>query len=97
LRYEISAILNTRLEILYRFLKTDYLDDVSTRYIDPVHFHSNLKPADVRNAIALADRSAELRPGNTNPEGAIRGNPGNKDAYFSFNIKLGVVLNRKPR
>ncbi len=96
-KYEISAILNARVEIVYRFLTTDYLDDVSTQYIDPGHFHSNLKPFDALSAIALADRSGEVQSGISNPEGAIRGNPANRDAYFSFNIKLGVILNRKHR
>lgn len=96
-KYEISALLNARIEIIYRFLRTDYLDDVSTQYIDPHYFYSNLKPLDIHNAIALADRSAELQPGTVNTEGAVRGNPGNRDAYFSFNIKLGVILNRKHR
>ena len=34
-RYDISALLNVRAEIVTRILQTDYLDDVSGRYIDP--------------------------------------------------------------
>jgi hypothetical protein len=97
LKYEISALLNARFEIVYRFLTTDYIDDVSTQYIDPKYFHSNLNAHDANIAISLADRSSELQPGLSNHEGAIRGNSGNKDAYFSCNIKLGLVLNRKRR
>lgn len=97
LRYEISAIFSARAEVVYRFLTTDYLDDVSTTYINPTHFQSNLKAEAIATAVSLADRSVELSPGSINQAGGIRGNPGNKDAYFSFNIKLGVVLNRKHR
>ena len=97
LRYELSAILNARLEVVYRFLRTDYLDDVSTQYIDPKHFYSNLNVRDAALAIALADRSGELQPGVVNHKDEIRGNPSNRDAYFSCNIKLGVLLNRKRR
>ena len=96
-RYELSAILNARLEVVYRFLQTDYLDDVSTRYIDPEHFYSNLNVRDAALAISLADRTGELQPGMVNHKNEIRGNPANRDAYFSCNIKLGVLLNRKRR
>lgn len=96
-RYEISALLNLRLEILYRFLKTDYLDDVSTQYIDPSYFYSNLNIGDATTAQMMADRSAELKPGIYKHEGEIRGNPKNRDAYFTCNIKIGLILNRKHR
>jgi hypothetical protein len=96
-RYEISALVNVRAEVLYRFLKTDYLDDVSTQYIDPKLFTSNLNGRDATNARLLADRSWEIEPGMIKRAGEIRGNPQNKDGYFSFNIKAGLVLNRKPR
>ena len=96
-RYEISAILNTRLEIVYRLLRTDYLDDVSTQYIDPEHFYSNLNLRDAGMAVLLSDRSGELQAGVVNHQGEIRGNPANRDAYFSCNLKLGVLLNRKRR
>lgn len=35
LKYELSALVNARLEAIYRFLQTDYLDDVSSHYFDP--------------------------------------------------------------
>ena len=97
MKYEISALLNTRFEVIYRFLTTDYLDDVSTSYIDPKHFQMNLASSQAAQAIKVADRSHEIQPGKFNHEGAIRGNPQNRDSYFSFNAKLGVVLNRKRR
>lgn len=96
-RYEISALLNMRFELVYRFLKTDYLDDVSAQYINPSYFYSNLNPRDAGTAVFLADRSGELRPGIFKQEGEIRGNPSNKDGYYSCSIKLGLILNRKRR
>ena len=96
-RYELSAICVARLEFLYRILKTDYLDDVSTTYIDPVFFESNLSRTDALIAGALSDRTGELLPGTRMQAGEIRGNPRNRDAYFSLSIGLSVVLNRKRR
>jgi Domain of unknown function (DUF6089) len=97
IRYEISAIFIARIEAVYRLLRTDYLDDVSTHYIDPEHFYSNLNVRDAAIALAIADRSSEIRPGRTNFKGEIRGNAANKDAYFSCNLKMGMLLNRKRR
>ncbi|MBC7830047.1 MAG: hypothetical protein H7122_20040 [Chitinophagaceae bacterium] len=96
-RYEISALFNLRVEIVYRFLKTDYLDDVSTQYIDPSAFYANLNARDATEAKILADRGPELRPGIFKKAGEIRGNPQNRDSYFSWNIKWGMILNRKRR
>lgn len=96
-RYEISALLNARLEVVYRLLRTDYLDDVSTHYIDPGHFLANLDSEKAQSAIALADRSNELIAGFFHPAGGTRGNPEKKDSFFSCNLKLGFTLNRKRR
>lgn len=96
-RYEMSALVSIRFELVYRFLKTDYLDDVSTQYIDPRMFYLYLDPQDAKIAERLADRSGELHQGVINKAGEIRGNPQNRDAYFSFNVKAGMILNRKRR
>ena len=97
IRYEVSAIFVAHLEVIYRLLRTDYLDDVSTQYIDPEHFYSNLNIRDAAIAVSLADRSSELQPGMANSKGEIRGNSANSDAYLSCNLKMGMLLNRKRR
>ena len=97
LRYEVSAIINLRLELNYRILFTDYLDDVSTNYIDPTLFDKYLDPSQARVAKKLADRRPGLDPNFIGKEGEKRGNPSNNDAWLSLNLKLGVVLNRKRR
>lgn len=90
LKYELSALFNVRIEMVYRVLQTDYLDDVSDRYIDPALFYSYLDAGNAHLAAALADRRA-----GASTAGERRGNPKNKDGYFSFNLKIGIVLNRK--
>lgn len=93
-KYEISTLLNARLEVVHRILFTDYLDDVSTSYINPEAFYTNLSAEQAVIAAPLADRR---RPGNSSTDnngGAIRGNPNKKDAYFSVQLKLGLLLSR---
>gem|GEM_PF-7019984 len=46
LKYEINSFLNARLEFVHRKLFTDYLDDVSTEYVDPTLF-ANYLPANL--------------------------------------------------
>jgi hypothetical protein len=94
-RYDISAILNFRVEIATRILETDYLDDVSGRYIDPSVFASHLSGTKLNQALLLNDRH---KPGAvTAHPGGIRGRPNNNDAYITFNVKLGLTLGRERR
>lgn len=85
--------LNDRVEISYelgyRFLFTDYLDDVSKSYI-------NLDALQQ----AKGPESAELAYRKDVPfreEGLPRGNPTKNDSYFFTGIKVGFVLNTSPR
>jgi len=97
LRYEVSALLNLKIELVHRLLFTDYLDDLSRNYIDPTAFDANLKPEQAKIAKKLADRRAELDPSFIGKEGEKRGNSLNNDSYFSLSLKLGIILNRKRR
>lgn len=93
IRYEAGPKINLRAEILYRHLNTDYLDDVSGSYANPNKLSENLPPALVADALALSNQSFSGMYGYQKM--TIRGNPENKDAYFSFNIKFGYILGRK--
>lgn len=97
-KYEINSLLNARLELNHRILSTDYLDDVSTDYIDPATFYTNNLPINLA-AIAqqLYYRKAELDPNDVTAVGEQRGNPKNNDAYFTIQLKVGVVLGRQRR
>jgi hypothetical protein len=106
IRYELGPSFNLRAEFLHRTIFTDYLDDVSTRYVysyeDPAHsvFRKYLSGNQLRDAMELSSNQRT----NTDPltkniyrkaEGGIRGNPKDKDSYFTFNIKLGLTFGRE--
>ncbi len=99
IKYELNAMLNARLEFVQRILSTDYLDDVSHYdYVDPSLFYNYL-PAN-RAAIAqqLYNRTNELNPNDiTFPENIQRGNPKDNDSYFTFQLKIGLMLGRQKR
>jgi hypothetical protein len=92
-KYELSPRFNVRAEMLYRKLHTDYLDDVSTNYVDPAVFSKYLSGPLLAQALALNNRSADTW-GYSKP-GDIRGNPESKDAYFTFNLKIGIIFGRQ--
>ncbi len=98
LHYEINAWLSGKLEFIHRFLQTDYLDDVSHDfYIDPVYFDQELPASKARLARQLSDRRAEVDPGHKYNNYYQRGNPGDKDAFFSVEIGLGFLIGRMRR
>lgn len=93
-KFEIQSRLNLRLELNYRKLFTDYLDDVSTGYIDPALFTKYLPPQRARLASDLSDR--RIRAG-TEPRSReeIRGNSQNNDAFFSLTLRASYVFGRQ--
>lgn len=94
-KYELSSTLNLRAEFVYRILSTDYLDDVSTSYIDPTLYPNYFTGAKLTNAFLLNDRQYELDPTHVTNPGDQRGNPKNNDSYFSLNIKIAYTFGRQ--
>lgn len=95
MKYELSPLLNLRGEFVYRMLTTDYLDDVSTNYIDPTVYALNgFTGTRLENALYLNNRETN---GQKTAPGGKRGSPTNNDAYFSFNLKLSVSLRSRMR
>ena len=96
IKYEVTPAFGIRLEVLHRVLTTDYLDDVSKRYIDPRVFLKYLDGDRLRNARELISND-RLNPGGPTgtyrkTEGGIRGDPTDTDAYFTVNLKFGITL-----
>jgi len=76
-------------EVNMRKTQTDYIDDVSTNFVDPNLLIAAKGPV----AAQLADRNISTIPGFSTP-GSIRGDVKNNDSYFflaiTYNIRLGV-------
>jgi len=92
IKYFLSENLNISFEIVHRKLFTDYVDDVSTRYIDPKLFAKYLPASQVPIAIAMSNKALG---GYSNPDygkNAKRGDPTQKDAYFSAQFKVSFRI-----
>ncbi|PWT70313.1 MAG: hypothetical protein C5B59_20855, partial [Bacteroidetes bacterium] len=90
LKYYFSEKVNLSVEFLYRKTFTDYIDDVSTTYIDPSLFYKYLSPSNARIADLIYNKSPLRGVDNNYAPGAKRGDATQKDAYFSFGFKLGI-------
>ncbi|HVM88142.1 MAG TPA: DUF6089 family protein [Puia sp.] len=77
-------------EIAFRKLFTDYLDDVSTTYVDRATLLSAKGPL----AVEMAYRGDEVKGGNPNypSSGTMRGNPKNKDWYYFTGIRISISI-----
>jgi hypothetical protein len=94
-KYYIKESMYVGLELVHRKLFTDYVDDVSTGYIDPVYFDTYLSAENAVKAKQLYYRgtysSAVTNPGNI--QTFQRGDPTQNDAFFSTILRLGFRIN----
>jgi hypothetical protein len=91
-KYFISESVNLSLEILHRTTFTDYIDDVSTTYVDPSLFYQNMPLQQAQLAQRMANKSGNNGATTQYAPGAKRGTATNNDAYYSVNFKLGFRL-----
>lgn len=89
-KYELSPLVNLRGEVLYRKTFTDYIDDLSSTYIDPTLFSKYLTPQQEANARILYNRQLVPVPLSTK-----RGTVTNNDGYFTVNLKISVIIGRE--
>jgi hypothetical protein len=72
------------IDVSYRLAFTDYLDDVSTTYVD----NAQLRTSQGDMAADLADRRANT----SGSAGGIRGNPEDNDGYGTITISYSYVI-----
>ncbi len=85
-KLRVNHFFNIAAEMGYRKTFTDYLDDVSTVYVDNESFEDPI-------AKALADRRPEIfGEGSQWKAGRRRGNPDNDDGYLLWNLKVEYYL-----
>jgi opacity protein-like surface antigen len=96
MKYSLNERINIGVEVLYRFSNTDYLDDVSTTYVDPSVFPA-FPDGSPSNAMLLHDRSYELGEaiGVPNRE---RGNSKQKDHFVTamFHVTFNLQSYKCP-
>jgi hypothetical protein len=94
-KYYLKENLYVGMEVLHRKSFSDYVDDVSTNYIDPALFGQYLTPQQAAMANQLHYRENFIPYGPTSRPGLNeqRGNPKQNDSFFSTILRLGWRLN----
>ncbi len=92
--YFLNTSFSMGFEAQYRYLFTDYLDDVSTNFTDPLTFRSEMSAEAADLAIRLSDRSSELSGFEdfVNKPGSQRGSPRFNDGFLTMQIKLSYYF-----
>jgi hypothetical protein len=88
-KWQINCNLNIGVEFRQTKIFTDYLDDVSTSYIN----EDELRKGNGQLAVDLAWRQDEYNGSPYPVEGFRRGNPDEDDWYYFAGITLGLKLN----
>jgi hypothetical protein len=99
IKYDITERLTFGIELIHRITGTDYIDDVSNRYINP-NLYANYMPASQAVLATYLSNPSDFYPSNIpgytpyglrNPNdifGKKRGNPDRNDSYFSSTFRL---------
>lgn len=90
-KYFISENVNVAFEIVHRKTFTDYIDDVSTTYVDPSLFYAHLPLAEAQLAERMANKSGPAGSP-VYQAGSKRGTSTNNDSYYTAGFKLGIRL-----
>ncbi|MEJ7768678.1 MAG: DUF6089 family protein [Chitinophagaceae bacterium] len=88
-KYYLNDKVSISLEFIHRKTFTDYIDDVSTTYIDKDLFYKNLPLATAIISNRMYDKSVGFANRNA---GEKRGEPTNNDAFYSTGIKFSFRL-----
>jgi len=90
--YAISDNFMVGAEINFRKTFTDYMDDISTAYIDPNLFDKYFTPEKAAVAKQLYSRSRT--PWKVKPD-VVKADNTDKDSYTTFYLKLSIRLDKK--
>ncbi|HOA37195.1 MAG TPA: hypothetical protein PLQ65_04065 [Flavihumibacter sp.] len=95
IKYFISDRTSLALEVVHRKTFTDYIDDVSTNYIDPALFDQYFGVGTQKSALAkrMANKSdlSGSAAGGYLP-GEKRGTPSNNDGYYHIGFKINFRI-----
>jgi hypothetical protein len=93
IKFRVSDRVTVAYDIGMRKTFTDYLDDVSTTYVD----QATLLASRGGEAVEMAYRGNELKDGAAYPAaGTIRGHSKYKDWYYTSGLRVTIALNDVP-
>ncbi len=98
IKYFLTNNLYMGFETIYRKTFTDYIDDVSTNYIDPLLFDTHLSTSNSQLARQLYFKQNIVNPQVSRPSyDEQRGDPKDNDAYFTSMLRIGWRINTQSK
>ncbi|RQO31780.1 hypothetical protein DBR32_07510 [Taibaiella sp. KBW10] len=96
-RVDLGKGLGLGLEYVMRYALTDYLDDVSGKYVDPLRFDIGFLNEGYKagQAKVMADKTFEIAPGIKHAAGEYRGDPNTKDMYSTISLNFFWKINKR--
>ncbi len=95
IKWDLGYQLALGVEYNYRYLFTDYLDNVSDKYVDPNYFEANLPPEKAAIARDMYDKSWWYDASVTHKTGDVRGNKAVNDGYSTFSFTFYYKIKRR--
>lgn len=89
-KWRMNKTFSLTAEYGFRKTWTDYLDDVSTTYVERTLLENEVDDGEM--AVRMADRSSEVSPGYVNASGIKRGDDSLKDWYAFLHVTIGVNM-----
>lgn len=96
-KWDVGRAFGLGLEFQLRYTFTDYLDDVSGKYVNQIyHEIANVgQPGQGQFITDLMDKSYEIIPGYQHQPGEYRGDPNNKDMFSTISVMFYWKLDKK--
>jgi hypothetical protein len=94
-RWDIGKEIALGLEYCYRLTRTDYIDGVSNRYVNPAVYDVILPEEKEIIARDVYDKTWQIVPGSRAKPGSFRGNPANNDGYSTIGINFFWKINNR--
>jgi len=97
-KWDLGKQCGISVEWLYRVTFTDYLDNVSGKYIPKEYFDANLAPQEAQTASDMSDKSWMIQGEEfQHAKGEWRGNPNNNDSYSTLSVNFFWKIKSKRR
>lgn len=87
-KYYVSQNFTVSGEVIYRKTFTDYIDDVSTKYVDPSIYNGVFSGSQLALAQRMSNKSGNHRFAQYSP-GSKRGTETNNDAFYTIGLTFG--------
>ena len=94
-RWDLGTEVALGLEYCYRYTRTDYIDGVSNRYVNPEIYDAILPENKEAIARDVSDKTWQIVPGSRAVPGSLRGNPSVNDGYSTIGINFFWKIKNK--